>query len=188
MNELSDTKCVSTSVDYVTSVAVKHGQKQWTTHSSKGNTWYGTSTHEKTIPRSPQHKISKVLSVSASLIPFYLRDSPLNVFTATVVVFFGPLGFSFGLAFCLDRRNFERRLRASRLLSRAWRANIPIASALTTWPKAPEPSTSPRIKRCSGNSQSASYGRSLHCSRRLRPGPIWNAYLLKTQFDRKLLL
>lgn len=122
---------------------------------------------------------------------------PFRVFTATgTLVFFHPPPISsFLRSLALeDLRIFERRLKDSAVLSRGLRARMPIASARTTCPKAPAPRISPRMSLSSGNSQSGSYGRSLHCSRRLRSGSIWtqkNCYLnveLTTQSASQVLL
>lgn len=79
----------------------------------------------------------------------------------------------------MRRSILDRRFTFSELLSRGWKSAIPMASALMTSPKAPDPSTFPRVSLSSGNSQSGSYERFSHWSWRVRAGSIWKQFTNK---------
>ena len=95
-------------------------------------------------------------------------DLPFKVFTATVVL--GNLASTYRLLLPGLRNKMDRLWTFSLRLFRELNSAIPIASALMTCAKHPDPSASPRVSLSSGNSQIGSYGRRSRCSCRERCG------------------
>ena len=108
-------------------------------------------------PTSNSHLCSMVnVTLPEREIP-WLETLPLTVFTATVVFVYAlPLGSWYAWPALYRRNILDRRWLFFWLLSLGLKSSIPIASALMTFPKAPDPSTSPRMSLSSGNSKSGS--------------------------------
>ena len=102
-----------------------------------------------------------------------LPNLPFKVFTATVVL--GNLASTYRLLLPCLRNKMDRLWTFSLGLFRELNSAIPIASALMTCAKHPDPSASPRVSLSSGNSQIGSYGRRSRCSCRERSGSSWNS-------------
>ena len=127
--------------------------------SSEAKSLYAASVAPSTTRNKTYYKQCCVNIKKVKIIFLQFNCKPFKVLTATgTSPFFHPEPPpSFFRSFATeDRRIFERRLKDSALLSRGFSAKIPMASASTTCPKAPAPSTFPRMSLSSGNSQSGS--------------------------------
>ena len=108
-------------------------------------------------PTSTSHPFSMVNVTQVEIEISWLETLPLTVFTATMVLVYAlPLGSWYAWPAPCWRNILGRRWLFFWLLSLGLKLFIPIASALMTSPKAPDPSNSPRMSLSSGNSKSGS--------------------------------